>query len=231
MTLCLSGSGPCTWITLLAAGKSTFRKRPSISFGDIDERDCYRRRHDDRLSEGTALPTAELAQSVFTITQDPAASAAAVATKSGSSKPPEQSDPRPTLDAGESTASATEPPVEPSSTFEQELLDKSLDGLPKPERTTIEQYILRDSGAIESALEAAYSAVKEKYDTCVEKRWKFTFRGRVVVLRDEAEMIINLLDKVQKIGNIAADIDPLHFGLPWAGISLLLQLCSAFDCT
>ena len=45
-------------------------------------------------------------------------------------------------------------------------------------------------------------------------------------LRDEADAVILWLDRLKKVGDIAVNVDPMHAGLPWAGIRLLLGVRS-----
>ena len=45
-----------------------------------------------------------------------------------------------------------------------------------------------------------------------------------MVFRDKADTVVSLISKFKDIGSIAAGADPVHVGLPWAGICLLLQV-------
>jgi hypothetical protein len=45
-----------------------------------------------------------------------------------------------------------------------------------------------------------------------------------VRLQDTADKIIVWLDKFKVVGDIAVNVDPMHAGLPWAGIRFLLQV-------
>jgi hypothetical protein len=77
----------------------------------------------------------------------------------------------------------------------------------------------------DSIPEALFKAAKAKQKICEDKRWNFEFRGCTVSLQDTAERVITLLEKFKKVGDVAATIDPVHAGLPWAGINFLLQVC------
>jgi hypothetical protein len=52
----------------------------------------------------------------------------------------------------------------------------------------------------------------------------FTFRGCIVRLRDEADNAMLWLDRFKQIRDIAVNADPIHAGLPWVGIRLLLEV-------
>ena len=50
------------------------------------------------------------------------------------------------------------------------------------------------------------------------------YRGRVGSLGDEADKVITFLDRFKNVGDIAVDADPIHAGLPWAGVRLMLEV-------
>lgn len=74
------------------------------------------------------------------------------------------------------------------------------------------------------------TAVQEKKKRCEEERWRFVFKGHEYVLCDVADKVYTWLDRFKQIGDIAVNVDPLHAGLPWAGIRVLVQVrqCSIF---
>ncbi|KAL9576092.1 MAG: hypothetical protein Q9212_007392, partial [Teloschistes hypoglaucus] len=73
------------------------------------------------------------------------------------------------------------------------------------------------------ALEETLAAAKEKQEFYNTKRWTYTFAGRTVVLKEEADKVVGWLNRFTAIGDVVANVDPVHIGLPWAGIRLLLQ--------
>ena len=84
--------------------------------------------------------------------------------------------------------------------------------------------MFHNASDIDLAFEQALAAAKEKQRYCIEKRWKFTFRGRTVDVKEEADKVVSLLDRFKSVGDIVANVDPMHVGLPWAGIRLLLEV-------
>lgn len=109
-------------------------------------------------------------------------------------------------------------------TLGRELLDRALEFLPQRERATIEKYILPTSDDIDSALRKAFNAAQDKRNLCEKKRWTFTFGRHTVRLGDEADKVLLWLDRFKSVGDIAINADPIHAGLPWAGIRLLLEV-------
>ena len=82
---------------------------------------------------------------------------------------------------------------------------------------------------IASALEEALNAAQEKQKVCVSKRWTFMVGKHNMRLCDEADKVILWLDRFKQVGDIAVNADPIHAGLPWAGIRLLLEVYRDFD--
>ncbi|KFY86462.1 hypothetical protein V500_07608 [Pseudogymnoascus sp. VKM F-4518 (FW-2643)] len=132
-----------------------------------------------------------------------------------------------------STPSAACSPLPSSSLVQQsktdafgisrDFLDKAIQGLPCQERETIEKYILTTTDDTDSALRDVLNAAQEKKKLCEDRRWTFTFRGQIVKLRDEADSVVLWLDRFKQVGDIAVNADPIHAGLPWAGIRFLLE--------
>ncbi|KAL9582972.1 MAG: hypothetical protein Q9212_002981, partial [Teloschistes hypoglaucus] len=74
------------------------------------------------------------------------------------------------------------------------------------------------------ALEETLAAAKETQESYNTKRWTYTFAGRTVVLKEEADKVVGWLNRFTAIGDVVANVDPVHIGLPWAGIRLLFQM-------
>ena len=104
------------------------------------------------------------------------------------------------------------------------ILNKVLEQLSEDDKRVIDAFISSD-GEISSVLSAVYTACKEKREFCEKKSWTFALRGRNVRLREEVDKVVFWLDKFKQVGDVAANADPMHAGLPWAGIRLLLEVC------
>jgi hypothetical protein len=104
------------------------------------------------------------------------------------------------------------------------LLDDALKRLSDHDRATLQDHILPNSSDIGLALKQALVAAQEKQRCCDEKRWTFTFAGRAVTLKEEADKVVRWLDRFKAVGDVAANANPVYAGLPWAGIRLLLEV-------
>lgn len=104
------------------------------------------------------------------------------------------------------------------------IFSQALQLLSESDRTVLQDYIPTHASDITLALQQALAATKEKQRHCDEQRWTFTFKGRIVTLKEEADKVTLWLDRFKAVGDVAINADPVHAGLPWAGIRLLLQV-------
>ena len=96
--------------------------------------------------------------------------------------------------------------------------------LSEDDRATAQVFTSRNVSDIDLALDQALTAAKEKQRYCIEKRWTFIFGGRTVVLKEKADKVVGCLKRFAVFRDIVANVDPVHMGLPWAGIRLLLEV-------
>ena len=108
--------------------------------------------------------------------------------------------------------------------FSHNLLNDALEQLSHRDRATLQDHILPNSSEVNLALEQALAAAQEKQRHCLEKRWRVTFAGREFILKEEADKVICWLNRVKQVGDVVVNVDPMHAGLPWAGIRLLLEV-------
>lgn len=106
----------------------------------------------------------------------------------------------------------------------QSLLERALQRLSPSEHATIAPHFGSTPVDVHLAIGQAIAAAEVKRQACLDKRWTFSVAGRKLVLREEAEKTIGWLDRFKAVGDIAANVDPVHFGLPWAGVRLLLEV-------
>lgn len=105
----------------------------------------------------------------------------------------------------------------------QNFLEDALRDLTTEDRRTIRQY-LTPTREIGAAVQAAYDAAADKKRECEDRGWRGEFRGRTVVLRDEAGKVLRWLDRFKSVGDVVVNVDPLHASLPWAGIRIILEV-------
>jgi hypothetical protein len=111
-----------------------------------------------------------------------------------------------------------------SSATDAGFLEEVRKRLTEKQRSTLDDSTRQSSDSISSALQSALQAAEDKKELCISKRWTLKIGSRTISPREKAEKIVELLDKFKRIGDIASGADPVHFGLPWAGVSFLLQV-------
>jgi len=57
------------------------------------------------------------------------------------------------------------------------------------------------------------------------KKWKVRFAGRDVNLRTTLKSWVKFFNNIKLIGDVVVNVDPLHAGLPWAAIRLIITVC------
>lgn len=66
--------------------------------------------------------------------------------------------------------------------------------------------------------------VAKKLETMTKEQWRFPLLGRSVNVREQFDRIVKILLVSRNFASAAASIDPVHAGLPWAGVCLLLPV-------
>ena len=106
----------------------------------------------------------------------------------------------------------------------RDFLNRALQLLSQQDRASIQEYILPTADDIHSVLLSAFNAAYDKRKLCESRRWTFTIGGHSLRLRDEADKVILWLDRFKQVVDVAVNADPMHAGLPWVGIRLLLEV-------
>ena len=104
------------------------------------------------------------------------------------------------------------------------ILADALEKLEEQERKTIRELLCRSTFKIDDALHEACDKAKELQARSAMKRWSWTYRGRQVYVQDQADKLVRFIDKFKAVGDAAASIDPVHAGLPWAGVRSILEV-------
>lgn len=76
-----------------------------------------------------------------------------------------------------------------------------------------------------SILDDVLISTKSLRDVAIAKKWKYQrSNGKVIILRDIFEKLINFAWKCAAVLDVVSNADPVHFGLPWAAVRFLLQV-------
>lgn len=103
------------------------------------------------------------------------------------------------------------------------IVDSAWKQLSDHERSILQPF-LSSSGGTSDALEHCLAATIQQRQALEGKRWTITFGRRTVTLKEEADKIVRWLDRFKAVGDVAVNVDPVHAGLPWAGVRFLLEV-------
>ena len=73
-------------------------------------------------------------------------------------------------------------------------------------------------------IENLQSLMRSKLEDSRARAWKVNIGDSQVFVRDVIEKIASWLQKFMDVGTIAVSIDPGHAALPWAAVSLILEV-------
>jgi hypothetical protein len=73
--------------------------------------------------------------------------------------------------------------------------------------------------------------VTRSLNRMTKKQWVLQWGEKRIIIRDQAERIVKLVKLFSAFGTTAATLDPLHAGLPWAGVCVLLPVCGNGECS
>lgn len=75
-----------------------------------------------------------------------------------------------------------------------------------------------------SVEEQSSKIIDAKMQEIVKGEWSFSWKGDKVRVRDQVNYIVKVIRKLQDVGSAAASLDPVHAGLPWAAICVVLPV-------
>lgn len=66
--------------------------------------------------------------------------------------------------------------------------------------------------------------VDKKLEMMNDRQWRVKVCGRSVEVREQVDRIVKVVLVAKDFISSAASLDPIHAGLPWAGICMLLPV-------
>ena len=70
------------------------------------------------------------------------------------------------------------------------------------------------------------SILSRNLDKMASRQWSIKWKGQPRQIREQVDRIVQVVQVAKDFGSVAAGLDPIHAGLPWAGVCMLLQVCS-----
>lgn len=72
------------------------------------------------------------------------------------------------------------------------------------------------------------AAVQFQINKMKQKQWVLQWDQKSIVVRDQAERIVKFVQTFSSLGSTIASIDPIHAGIPWAGVCVILTVSYHF---
>jgi hypothetical protein len=111
-----------------------------------------------------------------------------------------------------------------SSNRAQSLWKEAAEGLQGPFKIDVDD----DDRLDVLSLVLAEATNKQEESNADRRRWRIKrSNGKEIVLYEVYSQIVTIVQKFKGAGDVAVNADPLHAGLPWAVVRLLLQVSSA----
>ncbi|KAK4907944.1 hypothetical protein LTR49_023093 [Elasticomyces elasticus] len=104
------------------------------------------------------------------------------------------------------------------------ILADALEALDREDRETVCSLLPANAINIDAALDEAYGCATKLCRECTNKRPSWEYKGCQIYLSDQVDKVLQLLDKFKSVGDAVANVDPVHVGLPWAGIRAILEV-------
>ena len=109
----------------------------------------------------------------------------------------------------------------PAADRKVDLWDEAIKTLPPELRAN---YIVPNADRL-SALNKALDVANEKKEQCANKQWKYHRQdGRVIVFREVFARVVSWIEKVKSIGDFVVSVIPSYATIPWAALSLVLEM-------
>ncbi|KAM0720711.1 hypothetical protein Q7P37_004848 [Cladosporium fusiforme] len=197
--------------------------------------------HRHRGSQASPASTASASSSTLPGANPSAASVSTASAYSNLSPAGPSTSPHPSKAAAQSASSQSAPvpttglslsPTQPAIQvtappplpLEKITLDRVLSKLTEEEQNTIRGNSNHAATDISDTLGRALIAAERKKQLCVSKRWTLSMGSRAISSKEKADKVIAFIDKFKKFGATVASADPIHAGIPWAGVCMILEV-------
>lgn len=100
-----------------------------------------------------------------------------------------------------------------------------LEELSLEDRNTIRGLLPKDAIDVSAAFEGVHGCAKQLQRQCADERWSWRYKDRQVYPFEKMDKVLQFLDRFKSVIDLATNADPVQFGLPWAGIRVILEVC------
>ena len=103
------------------------------------------------------------------------------------------------------------------------LWTSALARLPLEDQAVLTEVHVRE-GTTQNIYQSLEDSIKAQQLQEKARYWKATIAGRSYFARDVISKMVEWLRRFKEIGDVAANFDPVHAALPWAGFRYLLEV-------
>lgn len=88
----------------------------------------------------------------------------------------------------------------------------------------IEKISEQTASQSEATVDILLAKIKDKHDQTKEEQWSVKLAGRDIVIREKLNKIFKAVQTFKELGASLTSLDPIHAGLPWAGVCVIMQI-------
>jgi hypothetical protein len=130
---------------------------------------------------------------------------------------------RPTRPTSTSVRTPLQDPA--SSKIASDIFAETLGKLNPTDRKTVRDMLPADVSRIDTTIVELHTYASELQQRSVKERWSWEYKGRQIDVSVLMDKIVQFSDKLKSVGDLVASVDPIHIGLPWAGVRAILEVC------
>ena len=94
----------------------------------------------------------------------------------------------------------------------------------KPSLVKSFEILVQDDASSVQPKERFSATVIQKRDEMLGKQWPLKFMNHSLRVKEQLQRMTKVIGYAQGFGAVVANIDPVHAGIPWAGINILLTV-------
>jgi hypothetical protein len=106
---------------------------------------------------------------------------------------------------------------------------EKLEKLEKEDREMVREMLPADDFRIDTTIVELHTYASKLQQLWVKERWSWNYKGSQIYVSDLMDKAVQFLNKFKSVGDLVANVDPIHIGLPWAGLRAILEVCVPHD--
>ena len=108
----------------------------------------------------------------------------------------------------------------------KQLSDKN-ESLVRHYEEVLERAGIASVGSVANIQEQAQAVLVLKRKQILQRQWSLQWGNKSIKVRAQIDRVVKIIGAFKEVGSVAANVDPLYAGLPWAGICFLLAVSTS----